>query len=249
MDNTVANKIFLSELASGLVTALEQGNDEDVQDILERLTIERELSLFVEIGKLTRALHSALLNVHHINPHLDARLAEIAEHDIPDARGRLDYVISKTEQAAHRTLSAIEDLLPIADNISVNVDKILEDCSTLGLTKPQRSASGLVSEPVKSFFSNLKSDSSFIHARLSEILIAQEYQDLTGQVIGRVIEVFQDVEKKLVDLVLDLGKHQRARVPANGQAEPEKCTPPTTRNEERVVNQNEVDSLLSTLGF
>lgn len=245
----MVNKAFLLDLASGLVTALKQGNDQDVHAILEKLTIERELSLLVDIGKLTRALHSALLNVHHVNPHLDTRLTEIAEHDIPDARGHLDYVISRTEHAAHRTLSAIEDLLPIADNISASVDEILEDCSTLGLTNPQGSAAGPVSDPVKTFFSNLKSDSQFIHARLSDVLIAQDYQDLTGQVIRRVIEVFQNVEKKLVDLLLDLRKHQRTCVPAKGQVQAEYYTPTTTRDEDHVVNQDEVDSLLSSLGF
>ncbi len=249
MDSTLSNRALLLELATGLVTALKTNDSDETQCILEKLTIERELSVFSEIGKLTRALHSALLNVQQVNVNLDGRLAGMAEREIPEARERLSYVISKTEQAAHRTLGAIEELLPIADNIRLNVERLLEDCSGLGLTKPQRQVPGSVSESVETFFKNLKSDSEIIHTKLSEVLIAQDYQDLTGQVIRRVIEVFQEVEKKLVELVSDLGKHRRVRVPTGSHAKGDNRDPGRSPDENRVANQDEVDNLLSSLGF
>jgi chemotaxis protein CheZ len=87
------------------------------------------------------------------------------------------------------------------------------------------------------------------HGNLSEILMAQDYQDLTGQVIRRVIDVVQEVENKLVDLIrLSGGKLGSINKLKNGiEAEGPQIKP--TANAQVVANQDDVDDLLSSLGF
>lgn len=113
------DKALLSK-ARNLVTALEQGDDAKANGILEKIAASREAIPFVEIGKLTRGLHNAMLTIR-----LDARLIGITKTDIPDAKERLNAVITKTEEAAHRTLNAVEELLLIVDTMAINADKIL----------------------------------------------------------------------------------------------------------------------------
>lgn len=237
------------ELARDLVSALEEGDDHGAENILHRLTSERELGLLVDIRKLTGALHSALLNVQHFNQNVDSRISGIAKYDIPDVRARLYYVLSKTEQAAHQTLSAIEHLLPIADNISVSVNELREGCSKHGLMNAQRNSGGVVTASLETYFKKLISDSRIIHAKLSEVLMAQDYQDLTGQVIRRVIDVFQEVEEELDSLVQDVGVHRCAGIQADSGPRPNYHGIARRRDDDRVADQNEVDSLLSSLGI
>jgi len=82
----------------------------------------------MELGKLTRALYNAILTMR-----FDACLIGITKTDIPDSKERLNAIITKSEQAAHRTLSAVEELLPIVDTMAINAHKIVNlGCSLSG---------------------------------------------------------------------------------------------------------------------
>ncbi len=96
-------------LARALVIALEQDNEQEVSQILSQLATEKESQLFSEVGRLTRQLHDALTGFT-----LDSKITSMTENDIPDAKERLHYVISMTEQAANQTLNVVEGLMPVS---------------------------------------------------------------------------------------------------------------------------------------
>lgn len=102
-------------LAKSLVSNIEQGNSNEVDQLITSLTNQHESMLFQEVGKLTRQLHDALGSFRD-----DERISNLAENRIPDARERLTFVIEKTEESAHRTLNAVEEALPIAHELEEN---------------------------------------------------------------------------------------------------------------------------------
>ncbi len=99
-------------LARTLAHHLETGNEHEAMLVLTQLAGFRDSVLFQEVGRLTRELHDSINSFV-----LDAGLADIARHEMPDAAERLRYVIATTEQAANATLSAVEDSLPLADSL------------------------------------------------------------------------------------------------------------------------------------
>ena len=98
--------------AQELITALEKDDDNAVDSLLDELTRQRETQLFQELGKLTRELHESMNSFK-----LDARISDLTEQDIPDAKERLNYVITMTEDSANRTMDAVEAALPVSEDI------------------------------------------------------------------------------------------------------------------------------------
>lgn len=144
---------------------------------------------------------------------VDPRISELASNEIPDARQKLGYVLALTEQAAHSVINAVEQGLPIASRLAASTGATAE---------------------------TLRVDGKRLHELLSEILMAQSFQDLSGQAIRRVIEVSGELERRLVLLVQRAGG-RRGAGPASSQAP----RPPV----DRLQDQDEVDALLSGLGF
>lgn len=187
--------------AKALVAHLEAGRDQEA-GVLARELADAE-GLAEDLGRMTRELHDAL-NALRVDP----RISELASNDIPDAREKLSWVLTLTEQAAHSVINAVEEGLPISTRIA-------EDAA--------------VAEPVRSAAHRL-------HQLLSDILMAQSFQDLSGQAIRRVIEVSGELERRLASLVQRAG----GKPPAAPEAGP---------GAQRVHGQDEVDALLSGLGF
>ena len=110
MEETSDNKDEYIAKARALLKEVESGNNGAADLIIEELARERDKNMFQEIGKLTRELHETLNSFR-----LDAELTELAGKDIPDARERLQYVITMTEQSANKTLNAIEESMPVCE--------------------------------------------------------------------------------------------------------------------------------------
>ena len=87
--------------AKSLVTLLESDQQEKADELVAEIQNPTNSELFAEIGKLTRQLHDSLMNFQ-----LDSRLNDLATADIPDAKERLNYVITRTEEAANKTMDA-----------------------------------------------------------------------------------------------------------------------------------------------
>jgi chemotaxis protein CheZ len=234
------------QLARALVSHLESGNDEGAVSVIAALAGVRDSLLFREVGRLTRELHDS------INSFMaDARLADIAQTDMPDAAERLRYVITTTEQAANTTLGAVEESLPLADALRSDARQLAERWERFDSRKPSIDDFHELGEQLSAFLSATQTNSEALHDKLSEVLVAQGYQDITGQVIRKVISLVDDVEGKLVELVRLSGSRAKGRLPTEGERDIVAQGPavPGVGRAAMVNGQDDVDDLLSSLGF
>ncbi|MEH6462871.1 MAG: protein phosphatase CheZ [Shewanella psychromarinicola] len=234
------------EQAQELVELLTSGNQEEADDYIRELATPLQRELFEEVGKLTRQLHSALKDFQ-----VDNRLSELANTEIPDAKERLNYVIDMTEQAANKTMDAVEECLPLADTIISNIqsvtpmwDKLMRRDIELGEFKS-------LCHDVQQFMSHSEHDSNRLRELLNQILMAQDFQDLTGQMIRRVIDLVREVETNLVSMLTVFGDNASELLPTinDNKIEAEGPIMHAERREDVVTGQDEVDDLLSSLGF
>jgi chemotaxis protein CheZ len=241
-DNTV-----LLEAARALVTALEAGDESQVQLQMTTLTQAHQNDLFNEVGKLTRDLHEALSNFS-----VDPRLVDLAEHDIPDTRDRLNFVIETTEEAAHKTLGFIDETLPLASELKKTADDIEQSWHRFRMREMNAEEFRELSKEIEAYLPSVKSNTDQIHKNLSDMTLAQGFQDLTGQVIRQVITLVEEVEDNLVRLVKIAGQHQTEVKKDDKVVDPIKAEGPQINAQDKanvVNNQDEVDDLLSSLGF
>lgn len=250
MSNNDISQGDVLEKARQLVDSLENGQEDTASSILEQLSSSRDSNLFQELGKLTRRLHEALQDFQ-----LDSRLADLASLDIPDARDRLNYVITMTEQAANRTMDSVESTIPISMDLEQQSADLLADWERLRRRELAAQDFPKLYKQIHEFLTTTKNSASTIHGNLSDVLMAQDYQDLTGQVIRRVIQLVTDVEESLVQLIRVSGQ---AGI-LSEQEPKDSVAPSATEASGPVINpegrddvvqgQDDVDDLLSSLGF
>lgn len=239
--------------ARNLVSALESGDESEVASLLDTLGAQHERSLFNELGRLTRQLHEALNSFR-----MDSRLSEITESEIPNAKERLSYVVSMTEQAANRTLNAIEDSMPRLSRINERSGELAGAWDKFRSRELDVQEFRELSRDLSEFLGCAKEESTAVSAQLSEVMLAQDFQDLTGQVIRRVIDLVQEVEEGLVGLVRVAGERmvmdratEEIPVAAENKNDSHGHGPvvPGVDKVDVVHGQDEVDDLLSSLGF
>lgn len=245
MDATAEKSGEYLAKARELVRELEAGNVSQADALLDAMSSMRESKLFLELGRLTRTLHEAITNFQ-----VDSRLARLTEHDIPDAHNRLRYVVAKTEEAANRTLKAVEDSIPLAKRLESLAQEHQQQWEKFLRREMDVKEFRALTHSLREFLVAIIADSTSLSRNLSEVLLAQEYQDLTGQVIQRVIRVVQDVETGLVEMIRFVGQSGGAAEPESREsrirAEGPQIDP---KKSDVVANQDEVDALLSSLGF
>ena len=252
-DDSEANAETL-ERAREYVKQLEAGNIVEADIVLGELTAVRESQLFNELGRLTRDFHEA---INAFNS--DDRISALAEDDIPDAKERLTYVITKTDEAAHVTLNAVETALPICDSLEKTLSDLNEAWEKFLSKEMDAAEFRKLSVTMKEFLSSSNGDLVAVKGNLTEILMAQGFQDITGQIIKRVITLVSEVEKSLIELVR-LGS--RLNLPGSVEEEKKESKPakaagsdldgpqvPGLESDTIVKNQDDVDDLLSSLGF
>ncbi len=194
------------------------------------------------IGSLTRMLRDSLRELG-----LDQAIAEAAEA-IPDARDRLDYVVQMTAQAAERALNCVEAAQPRQAEIE-NGAKALKGRWDEWFENPIElaDARSLVSD-TRGYLESVPEHTGFTNAQLMEIMMAQDFQDLTGQVIKRMMDVIQEIERQLLMVLLENMPEQPAR--PKKDADNLKNGPQINGTAPGVVaNQDQVDDLLDSLGF
>ncbi len=198
--------------------------------------------VFSSLGQMTRKLHDTLRELGY-----DKTLERAVEGLIPDTRDRLNYIAVKTEQAAERALSATEVAQPLQERIesgasalSVKWDRMFSNQLSVDEFKQ------LVTD-TRSYLHEVPKHTQATNAQLMEIMMAQDFQDLTGQVIKKVIDLAQQVESQLLQLLID-------STPAEKRCEVDigLLNGPVVNAEGRtdvVTNQQQVDDLLESLGF
>lgn len=234
------------ELAKALVESLQAGDEAEADRLIGSLAEGgRQDELFIEVGRLTRELHDAINGFL-----LDSRIADMTNVEIPDAKERLNYVISMTQQSADRTLTAVEKSLPLVEALEKQSESLAREWNELRMRKLDKEDFKDLSGRLSNFLQQTREDAGDLHASLSEVLMAQDFQDLTGQIIRKVIALVQDVELKLVKLVRITGNKLDDGT-ASGRETDKLAGPaiPGLDQGDQVTSQDDVDDLLSSLGF
>lgn len=252
----------LRDSASQLINQLDQGNFGDALRTIHDINLAREQSLFQEVGKLTRALHDAIVNFH-IDMAAKGGQGEQGS-ELADASDRLNYVIEMTEKAANRTMDLVDECTPVAEQLGEEARTLRSDWQRL--IKRELSAEEFrdLYKRMDGFLDYTEKQAGELHSGLSNIIMAQEYQDLTGQLIKRVIGLVKDVESSLVNLVRMAGQVEaitgiKAPEGESAEAAEKKAKERSSAGEgpqihpenrpDVVSGQDDVDDLLSSLGF
>ena len=198
--------------------------------------------LMSRIGHMTRALHDSLRGLG-----LD-KLIEKAASDIPDARDRLDYVARLSEQAAQKVLNATDAAGPLQDRIEVDAGAAAQALEAM-LAAPDTSAAEwrLAAAQALATLQHSSAGATRTKAYLMDIMMAQDFQDLTGQVITKVTTIAQNLEQQLVQMLVDFAPADVRREYGNGLINGPQINP--AGNNDVVSNQGQVDDLLDSLGF
>lgn len=235
------------EQAKQLVELLEQGQQDEADSLVKSIYVEAGNPMLQEIGTLTRDLHDSLKQFN-----LEERMTEIANDEIPDARDRLQYVIDKTEVAANKTMDAVERCMPMADSLHDCLLQVRPQWNELMHGRIELTEFKALCHRIDGLLEQVEGDSSELRSQLTEILMAQDFQDLTGQIIRRVITLVNEVEDRLVQILTAFGSQQLEETPDNKNKASTEAEGPILNAEERtdaVSSQDEVDDLLSSLGF
>ena len=190
--------------------------------------------VFQQLGAITRQLHDAL-NQLGVMPKL-----QIAAQGLPDARSRLHYIADKSAAAAEKVLNAVDHAK--AEHLLLN-------------EQTRQIAAALLKDPVRavatgavlSFVGEMEAATERVDRQLTEIMLAQDFHDLTGQVMARVIALASDLEDSLVKLLVQAAPLEVAQrsdlAPLDGPV-----VDPQGRTDV-VSGQSEVDDLLASMGF
>lgn len=153
--------------------------------------------IIARIGQLTRMLRTSLRELG-----LEQAIAQAAEA-IPDARDRLDYVVQMTAQVAERALNCVEAAQPRQTALEQGARTLTSRWDAwFAEPMPLEQARELVDE-TRQYLADVPEQTAFTHAQLLEIMMAQDFQDLTGQVIKRMMDVVQEIEKQLLMVLLE----------------------------------------------
>lgn len=236
------------EQARQLVTLLENGEQQQADDLVKSIHSAPSEPMLQEIGELTRDLHEAIKQFH-----IDERFSQLANDEIPDARDRLQYVIENTEMAANKTMDAVDRCMPIADSLHDGLLQVRPQWNQLMHGKIDLTEFKSLCHRIDNLLGQIEGNSSELRSLLTDILMAQGFQDLTGQIIGRVIELVNEVETRLVDILTVFGQNQLDEEVSNNKkkvsTEAEGPIINPLERSDAVSSQDEVDDLLSSLGF
>ncbi|GLX77604.1 protein phosphatase CheZ [Thalassotalea insulae] len=246
---TIDNGVHVSlEQAKLLVEYLETDQQDKADELIAEIQNPINSELFAEIGKLTRQLHDSLMNFQ-----LDSRLNDLATADIPDAKERLNYVISRTEDAANKTMDAVESIFPVVDTIQSQIQTV--DPLWTKLMRNELSVDEFKSlcQDIDILLKTTSKETTHMHALMTDVLMAQDFQDLTGQVIRKVIDLVREVEDSLINMLtafgISSGEAGENVKPKTGENLVEGPIVNKEQRDDVVADQDDVDDLLSSLGF
>jgi chemotaxis protein CheZ len=229
-----------------LAGALAAGDEQLFLAELDMLVHRRERTLFSELRKLTGDLQSALERFS-----VDSRLVDLAEKEVPDARARLDHVLKMTDEAAHRTMDLVEQCGPLAERTARTSSEIAELWTKFRARKIQVDEFRTMLAKLDAFLPDSRSDMEQVRNNLTEVLMAQGYQDLSGQIIRGVMKLVSELEMALADLVRlsRTGSNSSSNSTNDGMSRGFGPAVPGVDNGPSVSGQQDVDSLLAGLGM
>ncbi len=202
---------------------------------------ERQESVFNKIGQITRMLHDSLRELGY------DRVLEETARQIPDARERLSYIATMTEQAASRVLNATDVAKPIEDKLETKAQELNARWGKLYARQLDVAQFKVLAGETHTFLGAVVVDSKTVNEQLMEIMMAQDFQDLTGQVIKKVVDMAGGLEKELLKILLEVMPESKRSTKSEGL-----LNGPVVSGDGRedvVNNQEQVDDLLESLGF
>jgi chemotaxis protein CheZ len=207
---------------------------ESTKDTLATSTDAPAPDLIHRIASLTRMLRQSMRELG-----LDQAIKNAA-HAIPDARDRLRYVAAMTEQAADRVLTAAERAQPLQEGLRAQAETLD------GRWQAWFEEARILVDDTLALLRDVPAKAQQTQDQLMEIIMAQDFQDLTGQVITKMLGVVSAIESELIQVLLDnvpLERREEACTLLNGpEVNPEGKT-------DVVTSQDQVDDLLASLGF
>ncbi|PCI23666.1 MAG: hypothetical protein COB67_12535 [SAR324 cluster bacterium] len=208
------------------------------EQVLSDLESDPEDNLFQSVGQILRNFHTQMLTIKDGIP--DA-LGKIADKDVADVSGKLEHIISMTDKAANTTLDLAEGLMDSLDSQSESIRQIQATLQKLYDAGDQSEA---LRESIAGLQLQLDQNNDR-QAKLTEILIAQDYQDLTGQVIHKILSLLGSLEAELASLIKKFG----TKVQAVQTVDEVQLKGPLEEQHEEKSSQNDVNDLLSQFGF
>jgi chemotaxis protein CheZ len=216
--------------------AVTAGDEEGLARALAGLEAVRNSSMTTQVRRVASNLQFALDNFH-----ASAQLVDLAQRRVPDARHRLAHVLRLTDDAAHRTMDLVERSAPLADHATHEADRLIQ-------LQQQGAGVQQIAPQLTAFVTLVSASMGAVRSNLAEVLIAQGYQDLTGQIIRGVMKLTQELESSLADLLRIAGPgkdEEPVSAVAKGTYGP---AVPGVSAHEAVGGQQDVDALLSQLG-
>lgn len=234
------------EQARELVSALEQGNIADANQLVEAVAQDIQHELFDSVGKLTRQFHDSFTEMS-----IDERFSSLVNMSIPDAQERLEYVVKMTSEAANKTMDAVDECLPLAQKHQNTVRDIQPSWERLKDCKIKVGEFKTLRDKLDAYFAESVNDADELNAKLNDIVLAQGYQDLTGQVLQKISEMVKNVEEDLINLLKLFGHYEKKEPVEKVENCIEADGPmvPASKKHDVVSGQDDVDDLLSSLGF
>lgn len=202
---------------------------------------EESGEVFTRIGHMTRQVHDTLRALG-----LDSESLTDAVQGIPDARQRLSYIAHMTEQAASRVLNATDIAKPLQERMLGNAEMLEARWNRLFNNDLSVEDFKMLAAETRDFLGEVRTTSEATNAQLTEIMMAQDFQDLTGQVIKKVVDLAQALESELLQLLIETMPEDKRPAKADGLMN----GPVMDSSRADVVNtQEQVDDLLDSLGF
>lgn len=230
-----------TQFAGSAAGALE-GARAPAHDEVVKAEVGEHDEMLARVGQITRTLHDSLRELG-----LD-KVVEKATQDIPDVRERLNYVARMTEQAAQRVLNATDAAIPLQERIDAGADEVLNGWNA-ALKAPFSEANYRdMATLTMQCLIDMRTDTSATKQQLLEIMMAQDFQDLTGQVIRKVTDLAHGLEQQLVQLLIDYAPTEMVKRDAGSSLLNGPQINPVNKSDV-VADQSQVDDLLDSLGF
>ena len=225
---------------TGQVAEPESASDNDAQGA--PVVVDGQEDLHQRIGRLTRNLHDTLCELGY-----DKAVTKVI-HELPDVRDRLDYIAKLTGQAAEKALNLVDQGQSLQGALAQSARALSGDWERVFDKQTSPEEFRAIAQRTREFLAGLPGRSSEIGAVLTDIMMAQDFHDLTGQVIMKIANLATYMEDQLLKLLLET-------TPLGLRAEMElelHLTGPVVNTQGRadvVANQQQVDELLERLGF
>ena len=236
-------------MVASLQAALDAGDDRAFRGAFDTLREGLSAEFMPELKRLTESAESALARFRE-----RARIDALADQEVPDARKRLAHVVKLTDEAAHRTLDLVERSGPLIEQTAKEAAELMEAWKVHG--SRTLAAASLWPERALGFMERSLEDADRVRSLLTEMLMAQGYQDITGQIIRSVIALVGEIEMVLGQLVALSNGDDTRRMPALSIPVAKSSTmmsglgpqvPGVSSPGEAVAGQDDIDALLASM--